>query len=278
MKHVEDFMNKNSDDSMAHGIRQQGAKTQAHVLLPREKTGKEWTTAGWKMGSHDGPQFNEGAFDNYYKKAEKFMDEQWNKLIWPIIQGNNFSSVLEVAAGACRNTEKLVKIAGRVVVTDIDSGAVAKCQKRFEGRPGLKLEYHAVDGTHLPVADESMTFIYQFDAGVHFHSSIIRAYMLEFHRILQPGGTGFFHHSNLGESKHLHVRSDSVVSANPHGRSNMTKALMRGFAKEAGLVITCHSSVTWGGELNLDAFALFYKPGPGPKPEPASCPKALERR
>merc|ERR1711957_1142557 len=101
----------------------------------------------------------------------------------------------------------------------------------------------------------------------------IRAYMQEFYRVLMPGGTGFFHHSNIGESRYP-VVGDADVSKNTQWRSNMTKTMMRQFAKEAGLVIWCHPRVSWGNSVEIDAFAPFYKPGAGQAPR-TSCPEVI---
>ena len=48
----------------------------------------------------------ESMWNNYFDQHEKFIDEQWEKIIWPIINGFDFSSVLELAPGGGRNTQK----------------------------------------------------------------------------------------------------------------------------------------------------------------------------
>lgn len=44
----------------------------------------------------------------------------------------------------------------------------------------------------------SISFVYSFDSMVHFDKSIIRAYLVEFARVMRGGATGFLHHSNYG--------------------------------------------------------------------------------
>lgn len=204
-----------------------------------------------------------GSWGDYYNAAEPDMDAQWTNFLLPMIRGSDFSSVLEVGAGACRNTEKLLPFAQSLLATDIDPTAVKRCRHRFADRkfPMKNLSFSVVDGAHLPVEDNSITLIYQFDSGVHFHRDVIRQYLFEFHRVLRPGGTGFFHHSNLAASQ-LGVTDDKDITENYAWRSNMSRALFDQYAKEAGLDIECHPIVDWAKGRNLDSFARFRKPGP----------------
>ena len=244
-----------------------------------------------------------GFWNEYYRQAEEAMEQEW-KCIFPLMAEANFHSVFEVAAGACRNTEKLLPLAGKIVVSDVDPEAIAKCKQRFKGRPEeKKISYVVVDGTEaLPLADSSITFVYQFDAGVHFHPELIRSYLKEFARVLKPGGTGFFHHSNLGalKLKELGVRHIHLdVRDNPSARSNMTRAAFASFAREAGLEMTCHPTFNKISDIrkvigrvesdlpqnrralpcsDLDAFAIFRKPGGARhrKINPEVCPTRVE--
>merc|ERR1712216_241143 len=169
-----------------------------------------------------------------------------------MIQDSNFTSVLEVAAGACRNTEKLLPLADRVIVTEINTSAIKICKHRFHGRPeGKKIEYIVVDGMHVPQPNESVSFVYQFDSGVHFHRRVIQPYLKEFERLLVPGGTGFFHYSNLRGSDEV-VVSDIDIMKNKHNRANMTRDEFESIAYEAGLEVYCNPLVDWGKVPGLD--------------------------
>mmetsp|Transcript_127135 Transcript_127135/g.230969 ORF Transcript_127135/g.230969 Transcript_127135/m.230969 type:complete len:323 (-) Transcript_127135:158-1126(-) len=203
-----------------------------------------------------------GSWANYYDAAEKDMQSQWTNFLLPMIRSSDFSSVLEVGAGACRNTEKLLPFAQSLLATDIDPTAVRSCKHRFASRklPGKNLSFSVVDGVHLPVPDNSISLIYQFDSGVHFHREVIRRYLLEFQRVLRPGGTGFFHHSNLAASQYP-VEDDEDITRNYAWRSNMSRALFNQYAEEAGLEVLCHPLVDWVAGSNLDSFARFRKPG-----------------
>jgi len=203
------------------------------------------------------------------------MDHCW-KFIYPMINASDFTTVLEVAAGACRNTEKLLPHAGHITVTDIDPTAVQECKDRFKNRTAdnAKLSYAVVDGVHLPAADNSVTLIYQFDSGVHFNPAVIRGYLKEFHRVLAPGGTGFFHHSNLAASPYP-VTDGLDVSQNTAWRSNMTNSLFEDYANDAGLEMLCHPKLTWGVNVDLDGLARFRKPGKAAPPINENCPSSM---
>lgn len=201
-----------------------------------------------------------GLWDHYYASAEAAMDMQWKDHIFPMIRQADFSNVLEIACGECRNTEKLFDRSPKILATDINADAIKKCEKRFKGRPSSeKVSFAVVDGVHVKVPDSSVSFIYQFDSGVHMHKDIIRDYLKEFARVLEPGGTGFFHHSNLGATEFKVEDNKGIL--NTANRQNMTATLFEQYAKEANLEMICHPIVTWSGHKDLDAFARFRKAG-----------------
>merc|ERR1712113_813969 len=105
----------------------------------------------------------------------------------------------------------------------------------------------------VPIPDESVTFVYQFDSGVHFHRRVIKSYLHEFERVLKPGGTGFFHYSNLGASSQHSIADDENPLMNVEARSNMTQALFEEYAQDAGLEILCNSPVSWNNVDGIDA-------------------------
>mmetsp|Transcript_108613 Transcript_108613/g.307139 ORF Transcript_108613/g.307139 Transcript_108613/m.307139 type:complete len:295 (+) Transcript_108613:157-1041(+) len=206
-----------------------------------------------------------GMWNKYYANAELGMRRQWDTVIWERIKGADFSNTLEVGAGWCRNTEMLIKLAGHIWVTEVDPTAVQHCKDRFRARQEngtANIDYIAVDGVSLSgVPSESITMIYQFDAGVHFHREVIRQYIKEFARVLVPGGSGFFHHSNLGAVPDR-VKNVEGRNGNPHSRTNMTATLFKQYAEEAGLEMLCQTMVDWAHYQKLDSFARFWKPIP----------------
>jgi ubiquinone/menaquinone biosynthesis C-methylase UbiE len=199
----------------------------------------------------------DGLWNDYFKAAERNIDAEWNEIIWPVVQSFNFETVLELAPGAGRNTEKLAQVASTIHAVDLNEYALTQLRQRFQDYAGdCNLYFHQNEGSDLNmIADNSITFIYCWDAAVHFDKTIITDYVAEFSRVLAPGGTGFFHHSNLGASAKTDIR------LNPHMRSNMSKALFADYCAHNGLHILNQIDLDWGDIT--DCISLFQKRGSG---------------
>lgn len=154
-----------------------GLQDHERLLELARTVGKDWT---------EGP---------YYDEAEAAMEYQWQALIWPMISGADFACTVEVAAGHGRNSERLRQLAERLYLVDINSENIDFLKHRFAGSDGIVfVQNNGVDLAGIP--DASATFVYSFDSMVHFDSDVVRAYLREFHRVLEPGGKGFCHYSN----------------------------------------------------------------------------------
>ena len=141
---------------------------------------------------HDGP--------TYFVAAEPYMQGHWEGVIYPLIRDADFTSVLELAPGHGRNTVHLARLAGEIHLVDVTQSCLDACHARLGDRQGeCRVYYHRNDGLTLPfIPDATITFIYSWDAAVHFDKEVLRSYIREFARVLAPGGTGFVHHSNYG--------------------------------------------------------------------------------
>lgn len=199
------------------------------------------------------------AESEYYAQAEPFIRAQWDAHIWPLIQGSDFSTVLDLAAGAGRNSELLKDLAKVLWIVDINQTNIDRCRARFEKYAGpCRINYAVNDGTSLPmIANRSITFVYSFDAMVHFDPQVVRQYVREFSRIMAPGATGFCHHSNYGS---LAPDPKSHWQSNPHWRSHMTRELFAQYCGEFGLEIVRQVIHSWGGTTDLDCFSCFRMP------------------
>jgi ubiquinone/menaquinone biosynthesis C-methylase UbiE len=174
-----------------------------------------------------------------------------------MIKNVNFTSVLDLAAGHGRNSRKLSQYAKKIIISDINRECIDFCKERFKDDP--KFEYVLSDGYSLKkIKNNSITLVYCFDAMVHFDSDVIREYLKEFERILQPGCHGFCHHSNYtgvpgGDYRH-----------GPHWRSFMSKELFAHYCKKSNLRIIKQNIISWGGNETfipqLDCLTLFQKP------------------
>jgi len=145
------------------------------------------------------------------------MDQQWSKLIWPVILNENFAVTLDFACGIGRNTQKFLGVAHKVYAIDVNPEAIATCVARFADRPEVACLLG--DGRTLrPIPDDTVTFVYSFDAVVHFDIDLISDYLTELKRVMKPGATAFIHHSNLGRGSY---------ATNKGGRGNASAATFK---------------------------------------------------
>lgn len=197
----------------------------------------------------------ESMWNHYFDQHEGYIDDQWDKIIWPIINQFDFSSILELAPGAGRNTQKLLPLSKHMFAIDLNKSALSRLEKRFEQEisNGL-LKLIKNDGASLPeVVPESISLIYCWDSAVHFDKKVMEKYIAEFARVLLPGGRGFIHHSNLGKWARYDIKS------NPHWRSNVSKNLFKEFCNNNGLSVIDQHLIPWGeGEIN-DCITVFEK-------------------
>lgn len=196
---------------------------------------------------------------DYYDEAERVIVEQWNQLIWPLIHDVDFSVTLELAAGHGRNTALLLRHASQLVAVDINHSNINFLKKRFRNENKLKVIQN--NGVDLEkIANESVTFIYSFDAMVHFDSDVVRNYIKEFRRILTPGGQGFCHYSNNIKNPTGSYRD------HPGWRNFMCRPLFEHWLAKEGLRVLRSHYVRANQEIidhddgTCDAATLFERP------------------
>lgn len=195
----------------------------------------------------------------YYEQVEQYMRAQWEAHLWPLLKDSDFTTTLDLAAGAGRNSEILKDLAKELWIVDINQTNIDRCKQRFAGYAGsCKIHFAVNDGVSLTmIPSGSLSMVYSFDAMVHFDPGVIQQYVREFARIMKPGATGFCHHSNYGN---LATDPNSHWQSNPHWRSHMTRELFAQYCQESGLEITRQVIHSWGGSTDLDCFSCFRKP------------------
>lgn len=171
-----------------------------------------------------------------------------------MINDCDFTSVVDLAAGHGRNSEKLRHLADRLYVVDINKENIEFLQRRFADCRNII--YVLNDGISLrPIVDNEVTLVYSFDSMVHFDSDVVRAYLKEFQRILKPGGLGFCHYSNYND------RPAGDYRDSPHWRNFMSRELFEHYLWKEGLVPIKSQRLDWdGSDRNIDAITLFKKP------------------
>lgn len=195
----------------------------------------------------------------YYDDAERDMDVQWRDLVWPMIQGADFSTTLDLAAGHGRNTARLLEQGGRVIAVDINQTNIDFMRRRFGDRPDVTLIRNL--GTDLrEVPGASVTFLYSFDAMVHFDSDVVRAYIREFRRVMRPGARGFCHYSNN------YANPTGTYRDHPGWRNFMSRALFEHWLTREGFRVLESRYVKGVREVvpqddgDCDAMTLFELP------------------
>lgn len=192
----------------------------------------------------------------YYEAAEQGIERQWRELVWPFLtgeQGNgiNFANTVELAPGHGRNSAKLLPLARQLHLVDINVENISFLRLRFGRNP--KVRYHINNGYSLPfLRSRSVSFIYCFDAMVHFDSDVVRSYLKEFSRILMPGGCAFAHHSNyIGNP-------DGDLHINPGWRNFMSKELFAHYAHKEDLRVLRQKEIDWKSDGTfIDCFSLL---------------------
>ena len=213
------------------------------------KLRKRWTKAVDAVAMHVLPMkyYNllqcskQGLWQNYFTNAEAEIKTQWDETIWPLIKDFDFNSVLELAPGAGRNTERLCEVSKKIYAIDFNAYAIEQTRERLgSSYRGCDIEYHVNNGSDISmIADGSISAIYCWDAAVHFDKSILSSYIQEFARVLGAGGKGFVHHSNLGDSAHTNIKK------NPGWRSNMSKESFAEMCEANGLRVAAQVDIPW---------------------------------
>lgn len=192
-------------------------------------------------------------WDIYFREAEGQFHEQWIGTIRPLIEDFDFSTVLELSPGAGRNTEKLTELTSRLIAVDYNRQALEQTRERLRALGSrCEITYHQNNGCDLRMVDDaSVTAIYCWDSAVHFDKSVLAAYIGEFARVLAPGGSGFLHHSDLGDRAHKSIKR------NPHWRSNAGKELVAEQCRLHGLTVVRQQAVPW--PPIVDCATIFRK-------------------
>jgi SAM-dependent methyltransferase len=200
-----------------------------------------------------------GLWDEYFPAVEKLMDKHWTATIWPLITDCDFDVTLELGPGAGRNTARLAQVARCIHAVDYNEYALQRLRDRFHSWAGpCELHFHRNRGSDLAmIGDQSVTFIYSWDAAVHFDKRVMSEYVSEFARVLKTNGMGFIHHSNLGATAYAAIR------ANPHWRSNVSKELFAEYCVRSGLDIVQQVDLPWTGPDGtiMDCLSIFRQSG-----------------
>lgn len=194
---------------------------------------------------------------DYYEKAES---EEWLRHFWQdgspfrgLFDRLDLSRVLDLACGQGRHTAKFIERAGHVTLFDTSAVAMDFCRRRFADRDNLTYIVSPT-GTDLnPIADDSMTSVFSYDAMVHFEDRCVFGYLPEIARVLRAGGLALLHISAYDK----HIGRD--FRANPDWRAHMSLDQFRTGAAAAGLSIESLQTIPWSTAEHTDALVMLAK-------------------
>lgn len=189
----------------------------------------------------------------YHGIAASHMDAQWDMIIAPVMARHplDLARSIDFAAGFGRNTRKLLEAgAAHVTMVDVNPDCIAHLEANFAGPKATALLNGGTDLSALPSG--AFTFLYTFDAMVHFDLEIVAAYLPEFARVLKPGGFALIHHSNYTDNPGADFRQ------NPHWRNFMSAAIFKHLAMRSGFTVEEQMPFDWGG-LPLDCITVLRR-------------------
>jgi SAM-dependent methyltransferase len=168
--------------------------------LPGENTvrhmQRQWEIWDWSEGGEEwtvSPEWRQSVIDNLMLA---------NALDPPMV-------AVEIGPGAGRWTEPLQSISERLILFDITERTLELCQQRFAACSNI--EYRLTNGSSLEgVSDESVDFIWSFDAFVHIAPADQEGYVRDFARVMKPGARAVIHHSGEG-GRHERWRSSMTA-------------------------------------------------------------------
>jgi ubiquinone/menaquinone biosynthesis C-methylase UbiE len=201
--------------------------------------------------------------------------EAWKDSIVATFLAPNLSPesvVLEIAPGHGRWSNEIVDRCGRLILVDLSPNCIEFCQRRFASHDNV--EYLVNDGRSLQgVADDSVDFVWSYDAFVHIGADVIDHYLRELRRVLKPGGQAAIHHAGrthsflwLGFLRDFGALGTNVYKALSMGkvgdddgwRSNVSQRTIRQLATHHGLRVQDQLQ-TWGknNEFGLERYGDF---------------------
>ncbi len=194
-------------------------------------------------------------------------------------------TILEVGVGHGRWTEFLIGNCDQLTAVDLSPACVEYCRQVFG--EDERRRFVVNDGMSLPeVPDDSVDLIFSFDSLIHAEADALASYLFEFRRVLKPGGTGFIHHSNLGQypgrlavydwirrvtpaewwqpgTKKVSLPQQALqvalsLSTAAWRAPSMSAARFAEMAQAAGLTMVAQETINWGyGRCLIDCLSTF---------------------
>lgn len=242
-------------DEIAHYFIQQGVSQDKLVFVrPEQKI---------DMSDMFQATLNATPADNkwkaYYKSAEHGAVRQFDSIISPILSEYHdqldYSNVLDFACGEGRIANLLQARCQSLQLVDASQQAIDFCNQRFAHLPHITAISN--NAGVLPQDSSSLSFIYSWDAMVHFSYKSLDFYLHEFSRVLRQNGHVLIHHSNLGALTDK-IKVFEPWNLNVGGRSNISKSDVSFIARKHGFEVVSQVVIDW--EINdMDCISVLVK-------------------
>jgi len=221
------------------------------------------------------PNINRGAFftpnikhnwNRYYDGVDSSADKQVQRRFVPLLEKYpiSYAHVLDFPSGRGRIAESIYNIyaeqINEFICCDANNEAIDYCRQRFANNSAFGFMVNKVDGWEclpLEFEDKHFTFIYSWDAMVHFSYKWLDFYICEFYRLCQQEGYVFIHHSNL-TSSNVKCDKSETFSDNPHWRSPVSANDVKRISKKHGFTVVEQICFDWEVP-NLDCVTLLKK-------------------
>jgi SAM-dependent methyltransferase len=210
---------------------------------------------------------NTSAWDKYYEGAEKLAPAQYERFIKPILlrYGDiSFENVLDFACGHGRMANIFATFSDKLTCCDVNGTAIAFCKERFQGAAFRCVFDFAVNTVKefetepLKFAEEVFTFVYSWDAMVHFSYKWLDFYLSEFYRMLRKNGYTLLHHSNYGAVDDGRPKSE-IFSRNNGWRALVTAEDVAFMARKHGFTVCEQIFIDGEDVLKRDCISLLKK-------------------
>lgn len=209
----------------------------------------------------------------YYFQAETSARQSFDSIKSTIgaslFNSFDFSAVLDFACGYGRIASHFSRLSKRLICCDINYDSISYCRDRFvpiasSAKPDTTdsnanrsclYEFIVNDLEQITLEDASLSFIYSWDAMVHFDKEMVERYVKEFSRLLQPGGYGFIHHSNYATIS----KSKKNYKENSSWRGHVTKEDVCSMLEQNHFRVVKQQPIPWNNIENLDCISVFQK-------------------
>ena len=128
--------------------------------------------------------------DGFFALGEHFAQV----LVDPALPEVQLGRALDLGCGLGRVTRALARRFDEVAGVDVSGEMVRRAQELHPAEEFPNVMFHATDGVHVPLEDESVDFVFSYEVFQHLPShEVIRGNLLEIARVLRPAGLALLH-------------------------------------------------------------------------------------